>query len=190
MTGTGMPPAPGERHPDGTPGRSMRTGWPGSDTDQMVAALYHAHYGSLARIAAFLVGDGLAAEELVQDAFASVYRAWRHLRDREKALDYLRRAVVSRARSHTAASPGPGGSRAPAGAGQASPEMPGTPLLTTLRGLPARQREALVLKYYADWPDRQIADAMGISGRALNAHIRRGVSALAARATSRRDGPA
>ena len=178
MTGTGMP------------GRSMRGGWPGSDTDQMVAALYHAHYGSLARIAAFLVGDGLAAEELVQDAFASVYRAWRHLRDEEKALDYLRRAVVSRARFPAAASPGPRGPRGPrgpAGAGRASPGMPRTPLLTTLRALPARQREALVLKYYADWPDRQIADAMGISGRALNTHIRRGLAALTARAGT--DGP-
>lgn len=155
----------------------MRGGRSGPDADQMVAALYHAHYGSLARIAALLVGDGLAAEELVQDAFASVYWVWRQLRDQERALDYLRRAVVSRARSHAALSPGP---RGQIGAGPAPPGMPGTPLLATLCGLPARQREALVLKYYADWPDRQIAAAMGITGRALNAHIRRGLSALAA----------
>lgn len=187
MTGTGVPPVPGGRQPGGVPGRSMRGGLPGSDADQMVAALYHAHYGSLARIAALLVGDGVAAEEIVQDAYASACRAWRHLRDREKALDYLRRAVVSRARSHAAASSGP---RGPAGDRQASPGMPGASLLTTLRGLPARQREALVLKYYADWPDRQIAAAMGISGRALNAHIRRGLSRLAACAAPRRDGPA
>jgi DNA-directed RNA polymerase specialized sigma24 family protein len=172
---------PSGRHPGGMPGRNVGLGWSGSDADQAVAALYHAHYASLARIAALLVGDGLAAEEMVQDAFASVYRAWRHLRGGEMALDYLRRAVVSRARSHPAASPGP---RGRAGAGQASPAVPGTPVLTTLRGLPARQREALVLKYYADWPDRQIAAAMGISARALHAHIRRGLSALERR-TSR-----
>ena len=59
-----------------------------------------------------------------------------------------------------------------------------------LRELPARQREALVLKYYADWPHRQIAAAMGISGRALNVHVRRGLSALAACAAPRRDDPA
>ena len=183
MTSTRVPPVPRERHPSEMTGRSMRGGRAGSGADQMVAALYHAHYGSLARIAGLLVGDGLAAEDLVQDALASVYGAWRQLQDGEKALNYLRRAVVSRARFHAAALPGP---RTPAGAGQASPGMPETPFLTTLRELPAGQREALVLKYYADWPDRQIAAAMGISGRALNTHIRRGLSALAAR----RHGPA
>jgi DNA-directed RNA polymerase specialized sigma24 family protein len=145
------------------------------------AALYHSHYASLARIAALMVGDGPAAEELVQDAFASVYRAWWHLRGGEMALDYLRRAVVSRARSHATASPGP---RGRAGVGQASPAVPWTPVLTTLRGLPARQREALVLKYYADWTDRQIAAAMGISARALHIHIRRGLSALERRTST------
>lgn len=187
MTGAGASPVPGERHPGGMTGRNMRGGWSGSDADQVVAELYHAHYSSLARIAALLVGDGLAAEEMVQDAFASVYRAWRQLRDRERALNYLRRAVVSRARSHAALSPGPHGQL---GTGQAPPGMPGAPVLATLCGLPACQREALVLKYYADWPDRQIAAAMGISVRALNAHIRRGLSALAASAAPRRDGPA
>jgi len=49
----------------GTPGGSVRDSWPGWDADQAVAALYHAHYRSLARIAALLVGDGAVAEELV-----------------------------------------------------------------------------------------------------------------------------
>ena len=187
MTGTGVPPVPGERHPGGMPGRNVRGVRYGADAGQMMATLYHSHYGSLTRIAALLIGDNLAAEEIVQDTFASVYRAWRHLRDGEKALDYLRRTVVGRARSHAAAWSGP---RGPAGVGQASPAVPVAPLLITLRELPARQREALILKYYADWPDRQIAAAMGISGRALNAHVRRGMSALANRASARRGGPA
>ena len=98
MTGTAEPPSPGERHPAGVPGPSVRGVRYDSDADQVVAALYHAHYGSLTRIAALLIGDSLAAEEMVQDAFASVYCAWRHLRDEKSALDHLRRAVVSRAR--------------------------------------------------------------------------------------------
>ena len=52
--------------------------------------------------------------------------------------------------------------------------------MATLRRLPRPQCEALVLKYYAEWPDAQIADAMGISRRALTAHLRRGMSALQA----------
>jgi DNA-directed RNA polymerase specialized sigma24 family protein len=187
VTGTGVPPVPGERHPGGMPGRNVRRVRYRPGADRMLAALYHAHYDSLARIAALLADDSLAAEEMVQDVFASVYSAWRYLRDGEKALDFLRRGVVSRARSHGAASPGP---RGPAGAGQISPAVPRAPLLTRLHELPARQREALVLKYYADWPDRQIAAAMGISGQTLNAYIRQGLSALAARSAPRRDGPA
>ncbi len=164
MTGTGGSPVPGGQRPERTPGPDTHSGRPGPDADQMLAALYEAHYGSLARIAALLVGDGRSAEEIVQEAFAFVYRAG-HLRDEEKALDYLRRTVVRRARAQAAARSGP----------------PGTLLPATLRGLPVRQREALILKYYADWPDRQIAAAMGISGRALYSHIRRGLASLAAR---------
>ncbi|HEU5391307.1 MAG TPA: sigma factor-like helix-turn-helix DNA-binding protein [Streptosporangiaceae bacterium] len=179
MTGTGVPPVPGEQHPGGRPGRGVCGGRSRSDADQMVAVLYRAHYGSLTRIAALLVGDWLAAEEMVQDAFAAVYQARRRLVDAEKALDYLRQEIVSRARSGAAAGVGRPGQ---AGAGLASPGMSGTPILIVLGGLPARQREALVLKYYADWPDRQIAAAMGISARTLYVHIRRGLSALAVHA--------
>ena len=179
MTGTGVTPVPGEQHPGGRPGRDVRGGRSRPDADEMMAALYRAHYGSLTRIAALLVGDGPAAEEMVQDAYAAVYRARRRLRDEEKVLDYLRRAIVSRARSGAAAGVGEHG---PAGAGLASPGLPGTPLLIELGGLPACQREALILKYYADWPDRQIAAAMGIGARALYSHIRRGLSALAVHA--------
>lgn len=146
-----------------------------------MAALYHAHYRSLARIAALLAGDGAKAEEIVQDAFVSMHRAWRHLRDDDEALGYLRRAVVTRARSRSAGSPDPPARpRGLAGAGHSAPGIPGAVVMAALAGLPARQREALVLKYYADWPDPQIAAAMGISRHALNAHARRGMSALQA----------
>lgn len=155
-------------------GQGGIAGW---DADQAVAALYHAHYRSLARIAALLVGDGAVAEGIVQDAFVFVHRAWRHLRDWDEALDHLRQAVVSRARPHSAAAPDP---RGPPGAGRPAPGIPAALLMAAVRGLPARQREALVLKYYADWPDPQIAAAMGISRHELNDCIRRGMSALRA----------
>jgi DNA-directed RNA polymerase specialized sigma24 family protein len=153
--------------------------WPGWDADQAVAALYHAHYRSLARIAALLVGDGAMAEEIVQDAFVSVHRAWRHLQDGDGALDHLRRAVVSAARSQGAASHDPPcRPRGRAGTGLPAPGTPAVLLMAALHSLAARQREALVLKYYAGWPDAQIAAAMGISRHALNDCIRRGMSAL------------
>ena len=85
----------------------------------MVAALYHAHYGSLARIAALLTGDNLAAEEIVQDTFASVYRAWRRLRDREKPWTTCAgpwsagHAPMPRPRQARASPPEPSGHRPP-----------------------------------------------------------------------------
>jgi len=145
------------------PAGTLRPDWPGRDADEALTALYHAHFRSLARIAALLAGDSMKAEEIVQDAFVATFRAWRRMQDGDKALGYLRRAVVTRTRSRKAAPP---------------PRIPGTPLVAVLSSLPDRQREALVLTYYADWPESQIAAAMGIGRHALNAHIRRGMSAL------------
>jgi DNA-directed RNA polymerase specialized sigma24 family protein len=161
--------------------------WPGSDADRAVAALYEAHYRSLARIVALLLGDGAGAEEIVQDAFVSVHRAWPNLRDGDEAVRYLRRVVVGRARAYRAAAPA---ARGLAGDGQPAPDFPGALLAAMLGGLRARQREALVLKYYAGWPDPQIAAAMGISRHALNAHLQRGMSALQAFAVPNPDGGA
>lgn len=171
------------------PARSPRRDWPGQDADQAVTALYHAHCCSLVRIAALLAGDSTKAEEIVQDAFVAMHRAWRKRQDGDRALGYLRRAVVTRACSQRAAPPDqPSRPQGLFGAGQSAPRIPGAPLLAVLSGLPARQREALVLKYYADWPEPQIAAAMGVSRHALNAHIRRGVSALQTCLAPDRDG--
>jgi DNA-directed RNA polymerase specialized sigma24 family protein len=163
----------------------VQDSWTRSGAGQLVAALYHAHYRFLTRMTALLVGDGAAAEEIVQDAFVSLHRAWRYLPDGDAALDHLRRAVVSRAHSRSAASPDLlSRPRDLPAAGQPTPGNPAALLVAALRGLPARRREALVLKYYADWSDPQIALAMGVSRHVLNGCIRRGMSALQACAAS------
>ena len=157
-------------------GPPARPGW---DADQAVAALYHAHYRALTRLAALLVCDVAAAGEIVQAAFAAMHGAWRHLRDYEKAQAYLLRAVVIRARSHRAAGPAqPQAARAP---GRTASRHPLASLfVTALHALPARQREALVFRYYAGLPDTQIAAAMGISAYAVTGHIGRGMTSLQA----------
>ena len=145
-----------------------------------MALLYRAHYQSLTQIAVLLVSDTAAAEEIVQSAFVSLHRAWRYLGDEDRALAYLRGAVVSGTRSRDVATTD--SPRRPGGAPQAfwPDSIPGTLLVAALQALPARQREALVLKYYAQWPDAQIAAAMGISGRAVVRHTERGLSTLRA----------
>jgi len=118
---------------------------------------------------------------VVQDSFVAMHGGWERLRDTEKALAYLRQAVVNRSRSVLR-------HRAVAGGNpqQALPDTPGTGLLeqpadrAALVGLPERQREAIVLRYYAGLPEDQIAAAMGISRGAVNSHTARGLSVLRA----------
>ncbi|HEY1321397.1 MAG TPA: sigma-70 family RNA polymerase sigma factor, partial [Streptosporangiaceae bacterium] len=53
-------------------------------------------------------------------------------------------------------------------------------VINALRTLPPRQREALVLKYYADLSEAQIASAMGISRGAVKSHTARAMTSLRA----------
>ena len=51
-------------------------------------------------------------------------------------------------------------------------------VLAALRTLPSRQREVLVLRYYADLSEADIAEALGISRGAVKSHASRGMAAL------------
>jgi RNA polymerase sigma-70 factor (sigma-E family) len=161
-------------------------GGPESDADQAVAQLYSLHYRPLVQLAMLLVRDATTAEEVVQDSFVAMHGVWQLLRDADKALAYLRRSVVNRSRSvlrHRTAA----GSQLQ----QALPDRPGAgpgahglleqpAAAAALRGLPERQREAIVLRYYAGLPEGEIAAAMGISLGAVKSHTARGLSALRA----------
>ncbi|GLW62828.1 RNA polymerase sigma factor [Actinomadura rubrobrunea] len=154
------------------------------DADQAVTALYSANYRSLVRLAAMLVRDAGTAEEVVQDAFVAMHAGWRRLRDPDKALSYLRQSVVNRSRSvlrHRAVVEkyAPKGlPDAPSAEAGAIGELERSAVIEALHRLPARQREALVLRYYADLSEAEIADAMGISRGAVKSHTARGMAAL------------
>lgn len=152
--------------------------------DQVVTDIYLTEYRSLVRLAMLLVHDVPTAEEVVQDSFESMHRAWQRLRDSQKALSYLRQAVVNRSRSvlrhrtvvdRNAPKPAPDEPSAECGA-LASIERDA--VVAALRRLPVRQREALVLRYYGDFSEAEIAIAMGISRGAVKSHTARGMSAL------------
>jgi len=154
------------------------------DAARAVTAIYTTHYRSLVRLAALLVRDVATAEEVVQDSFIGMHAAWRRLRDTEKALSYLRQSVVNRSRSvlrhrvvvdKNAPKPAPDMPSAEQGAISL---LERAAVIAALRTLPPRQREALVLKYYADLSEAQIAAAMGISRGAVKSHTARGVAAL------------
>ena len=135
------------------------------DAGQAVATLYQMHYRSLVRLAALLVLDLATAEDVVQDSFAAVYGMWQALPDNDAALSYIRRSVVRRSRS----APCPQLTGIP---------LPGSAVVSALRALPVRQREVLVLQYFADLPEAEIASATGMSTAAVRSHAARAMSSL------------
>lgn len=152
--------------------------------DQAVTEIYLAEYKSLVRLAMLLVHDMPTAEEVVQDSFESMHQAWQRLRDSQKALSYLRQAVVNKSRSvlrhrtvvdKHAPKPAPDEPSAESGA---LALIEHDTLVAALRTLPQRQREALVLRYYGDLSEAEIATTMGISRGAVKSHTARGMSAL------------
>ena len=158
--------------------RSARRDKPEWDADQAVTVLYGAHHRALAQMAMLLVNDVVVAEEIVEAAFVAVHAAWWRLRDSDRALPYLQRAVVRRARSRRAADPGLSGRLGSPETGQPDISSSGALLVTVLYALPARQREALVLRYYAGLPDTQIAFVMGIPRRSAGNCLERGTASL------------
>jgi len=156
----------------------------GSDADLAITAMYHAEYRSLVRTSALLVGDESTAEEVVQDSFIAVHGIWRRLRHLDKALPYLRQSVLSRSRSVLR-----GRKAADRYLPRPEPDLPSaeqgaialierSKVIAALRALPARQREALVLRFYLDMSEEQVASAMKISRGAVKCHTARGKAAL------------
>jgi RNA polymerase sigma-70 factor (sigma-E family) len=160
--------------------------WADWDADRAVIALYRTHYRSLVRLAALLLRDVSTAEEVVQDSFVAMHGGWRRLRDSDKALSYLRQSVVNRSRSvlrhrlvvdRNMPKPAPD---MPSAEQEYISQLDRPALISALRTLPARQREALVLRYYGDLSEAQIAATMGISVGAVRSHTARAMSSLRA----------
>jgi RNA polymerase sigma factor (sigma-70 family) len=166
---------------------------PEPDADQAITAIYGSEYRSLVGLTVVLVGDVGAAEEIVQDSFVAMRGAWRRLQDRDKALSYLRQSVVARSRSSrrraAAGPPAPAGAPRLSDAGrqetgrqetarQETAQLARSAVISALRSLPPRQREALALQFYLDLSEGQAASAMGVSRDAVARHTTRAMAAL------------
>ena len=148
-----------------------------ADAGQAVAALYQLHYPALVRLAALLVPDLATAEDIVQDAFAAVHGRWHVQPDTDAALAYLRWSVVHRSRSVPPLGEPAAGTGEP---GSAVMGEPGSAVMSALRALSARQREVVVLQYFADLPEAEIAAATGMSMAAVRDHAAQAMSSLQA----------
>jgi RNA polymerase sigma-70 factor (sigma-E family) len=161
---------------------------PGWSADEALEVLYAAHWRQLVRLAVLLVHDVGTAEEVVQECFVAVHRRWNHLNDPDKALAYLRQSVVNRSRSHLRhlavvrrhAERQPLQELVSGPDATASDQDRRATVLAALRGLPRRQREVLVLRYYLDLSEAEIAETLGISRGAVKSHASRGAVALRA----------
>jgi RNA polymerase sigma-70 factor (sigma-E family) len=161
--------------------RPVSAAW---DASEIVTEIYTAHYNHLVRLALLLVHDLQTAEEVVQDAFEAMHKAWRRLRDSDKALSYLRQTVVNRSRSvlrhrkvvdlHAPKS----APDEPSAEHAALALIERSAVISALRLLPVRQKEAIVLRYYADLSEADIAQAMGISRGAVKSHTARAMASL------------
>ncbi|MFB9388031.1 SigE family RNA polymerase sigma factor [Streptomyces coeruleoprunus] len=186
--GGGMPviaPMPATRR---TPLPSQRDGadesmTAGTTVDHLTET-YRAHYRSLLGLAALLLDDTASCEDVVQEAFIRVHSARKRVRDPEKTLAYLRQTVVNLSRSalrrrilglKLLSKPMPDMASAEEGAYD---QLERDALIKAMRGLQRRQREVLVLRYFADMTEAQVAETLGISLGSVKAYGSRGIAAL------------
>jgi RNA polymerase sigma-70 factor (sigma-E family) len=157
--------------------------WPGISRATLLT-LYVEYYASMVRLARLVVCDASTAEEIVQDTFLAMMMGHWRLRDEDRALAYLRQAVMNRSRSavrrriviekHLEFY---------------SPDMPSAEyvalalleraaVVSALRELTDRQREAVMLRYYAGLTEVETAGAMGISQGSVKTHMARAMVTL------------
>lgn len=140
--------------------------WPHGFVD-----LYMSRWAPMVRLARLLTAADPAAEELVQDAFLRVQGKWSAI---ENPAAYLRVAVVNACRNHQRRS------------GLERRQLPvvgvthdeGFELREAIAALPVRQRAAMVLRYYEDLPESEIAEVLGCSVPAVKSLLHRGLQDL------------
>jgi RNA polymerase sigma factor (sigma-70 family) len=190
-------PAPVSSH--GAPPDAPRAARPDAHDPRPFDRFYLETYQGMVRLARVLVDSPQTAEDLVQDAFVRMHRHWGAVRDPEP---YLRRCVLNACRSHhrrlgrerrhTAPPVAPGGTR-PGLDGRPGEESAGLVALTpgpeersddadllarAIGALPYRQRAAVVLRFYADLPDAEIAAALGCRVGTVGSLVHRALQRL------------
>lgn len=149
-----------------------------------LAALFAAHHVRLVRVAWLLVRDVGVAEELVQDAFVDLHTRWSRLKRPEDAAGYLHVSVVNRCRSAlrhqgvVRSAPAARPEDEDSAEDQALLGLERRRVLDGLAELSQRQREVLVLRYYAQLSEAETAAALRISRGSVKSHGARGLHAL------------
>ncbi|MEP7177825.1 MAG: SigE family RNA polymerase sigma factor [Pseudonocardiales bacterium] len=156
-----------------------------------IEELYRVQWHSMVRLAALLVDDIGSAEDVAQDAFIGLHRQHAQLRSTSAATAYLRASIVNGSRSVLRRR---GVARRHLRAVKALTALPVVEsadqplivaaeheeLIAAVRGLPRRQREVLILKYWSNLSDAEIAATLGVSVGTVKSTASRGVGVLKA----------
>ena len=143
------------------------------ESSSSLVALFELEHDGLARLACLLTGSTLVAEDVVQDAFVQLQLRWEGV---ERPGAYLRTAVVNGCRGYHRRLRRERESYADL---VSTATMPETPIVLDVLGrLPYRQRAALVLRFYEDWPDDQIATLLGCRPATVRSLVHRGLDAM------------
>jgi RNA polymerase sigma-70 factor (sigma-E family) len=153
------------------------------EIDERFAAFVRDHGERHLRLAVLLTGDWHAAEDLVQASLVKLHQAWPRLETDADPDAYLRRIVVNLHRSWWRArwrrekpvAALPDGAYAP---DLADTHATGTLLRDALTRLPRQQRAVLVLRYFEDLPETEIASLLGCSPGSVKTHAHRGLRTL------------
>ena len=147
-----------------------------------VATVYEEHAARLGRLAYLLTGDAALAEDLVQEAFVRAFARFVHLRQPEAIGGYLQRTVVNLARKQFRRTRNERECSASAGVSFEVAAQPDVELReqlwSAMRALPYRQRAALVLRFYEDKSEREIARCLGCRVGTVKSVLHRALTAL------------
>lgn len=155
--------------------------------DAGVERLYRSQRLAMVRLALLLVDDRETAEDIVQEAFAALHRRWSSIQDQAAAHGYLRSSVLNGSRSMlrrrrtVRRHPLLDDRVVPAEGADASSLLAEEhrAVLAAIRQLPERQREVIVLRYWAELGEAEIARTLGISIGAVKSNASRGRDAIA-----------
>ncbi|MEV8548398.1 SigE family RNA polymerase sigma factor [Streptomyces glaucescens] len=157
--------------------------------DEEFQAFVIGRWPRLMRTAFLLTGEQHAAEDLVQSTLERVYVAWRKVGSADEPEAYVRRVMINtHARKHRRRLREFLAPKDDSGLAHDQPDTGDriaqaddrNALLTALAGLPVRQREAVVLRYWEDLTETQTAEAMGCSVGAVKSNAAKGIAKLRA----------
>ena len=145
------------------------------------SAFATARWPGLVRLAFGLTGDRGLAEDIAQTALARAYVAWGRVSRADDPDAYLRRILVNasnrRFRRHRVAEQ-PGDPPDTPVEGPADLVSERAALLAALHQLPPRQRAVIVLRYWQDLTDTQIAATLGCSPGTVRSQLSRALTKL------------